>query len=158
MTQEGQELPSTTPTENPVEFNTSTSVIKTTEPPTETRNQTEEDKLGTDEETVGGDQLEEIQKREDDAQVELKETEGVGKRGEGDKRLDGAGEIQQTGRIAEAEPEGKRGEGYPNVEVSSLGEDAACEAEGIKEREEKEKNEEMQLPTEDHQITERLVE
>lgn len=104
-----------------------------------------------------GDVLEEIQEGEEEAQVEVKGTE----EGEGefnDERLDGAGENQQTGGLAEAEPEGKRGEGCANVEVSSLEEDAACEAEGMKEREEEQKNEEMQLPTEDPQQTERLVE
>lgn len=109
-----------------------------------------------------GDKLEEIQEgEEEEAQVEVKGTEGVTEGGEAefnDERLDGAGENQQTGGLAEAEPEGKRGEGCANVEVSSLGEDAACEAEGMKEREEEQKNEEMQLPTEDPQQTERLVE
>lgn len=163
MTQEGQDLPSTTPTENPVEFNTSTTVVKTTELPTETHNETEEEKLGTDEETVERDQLDEIQEGEEEVQVKVKGTEGVTEGGEdefNDERLDGFGENQQTGGLAEAEakPEGKRGEGCANVEVSSLGEDAACEAEGMKEREEEHKNEEMQLPTEDLQQTERLVE
>lgn len=108
-----------------------------------------------------GGQLEEVQEGEEEAQVEVKGTEGATEGGEGefnDERLDGAGENQQTGGLAEAEPEGKRGEGCANVEVSSLGEDAACEAEGMKEREEEQKNEEMQLPTEDPQQTERLVE
>lgn len=161
MTQEGQDLPSTTPTENPVEFNTSTTVLTTSEPPTETHNQTEEDRLGTDEETVEGEQLEEIQEGEEEAQVEVKGIEGVSGGGEGefnDQRLDGAGEDQQTeGGLAEAEPEEKRGEGCANVEVSSLGEDAACEAEGMKEREEGKKDEEMQLPAMDPQQPKRLV-
>lgn len=151
MTQEGQDLPSTTPTENPVEFNTSTTVVTTS--------QTEEDKLGTDEESAQGEQLEEIQEGEEEVQVEVKGTEGVSEGGDGelnDKRLDGAGDNQQTeGGLAEAEPEGERGEGCANVEVSSLGEDAACEADGMKEREEEKKNEETQLPTEDPPHTER---
>lgn len=158
MTQEGQDLPSTTPTENPVEFNTSTTVVKTTEPPAETHNQAEEDKLGTDEETVEGDQLEEIQEGEEEVHLKVKGSEGVTEGGEdefNDERLDGSGEHQQAGGLAEAEAEGKRGEGCANVEVSSLGEDAACEAEGMKEREEEQKNEEMQLSTEDPQQTER---
>lgn len=163
MTQEGQDLPSPTPTENPVEFNPSATVIKTTELPAETHNQPQEDKLGTDEETVEGDQLEEAQEGEEEAQVKVKGTEGVTEGGEdelNDERLDGFGESQQTGGLAEAEaePEGERGEGCANVEVSSLGEDAACEAEGMKEREEEQEDEEMQLPTEDPQQTERLVE
>lgn len=159
MTQEGQDLPSTTPTENPVEFNTSTTVVTTTEPPPETHNHTEEDKLGTDEESAQAEQLEEVQEGEEEAQVEVKGTEGVSEGGDGefnDTRLDGAGDNQQTeGGLAEAEPEGERGEGCANVEVSSLGEDAACEADGMKEREEEKKNEETQLPTEDPQQTER---
>lgn len=161
MTQEGQDLPSTTPTENPVEFNPSTTVVKTSELPTETLNETQEDKLGTDEETVEGDQPEETQEGEEEVQVKAKGTEGVTEGGEDEfnhERLDGFGENQQTGGLAEAEPEGGRGEGCASVEVSSLGEDAACEAEGMKEREEEQENEEMQLPPEDPQQTERLVE
>ncbi|XP_056899606.1 PH and SEC7 domain-containing protein 2 isoform X2 [Takifugu flavidus] len=161
MTQEGQDLPSTTPTENPVEFTTSTTVITTTEPPKDTHDQTEEDKLGTGEETVEGEQLEEIQQGEEEAQVELKGIEGVSKGGESevnDERSDGAGEAQQTeGGLEEAEPEGKRGEGCANVGVSSLGKDAACEDEGMKEGEEGKENEDMQLPTKDPQHAERLA-
>lgn len=161
MTQEGQDLPSTTPTENPAGFNTSSAVIKTTEPPTDIQNQTEEDKLGNDEETVQGDQLEEVQEGEEEGQGEVKGTDGVSEGGEGecnDERLDSAGENQQTGGLAEGEPEGMGGGGCANVEVSSLWEDAACEAEGLQEREEEQKNEEIQLPTQDPQQTERLVE
>lgn len=105
---------------------------------------------------MGGDQLEEPQEgEEEEAQVEVKGTEEVTEGGEGefnDERLDGAGESQ----LAEAEP-GKRGGGCAHVEVSSLGEDAACEAEGMKGGEEEQRNEEMQLPTEEPQQTERLV-
>uniref|UniRef100_A0A674NYD1 Pleckstrin and Sec7 domain containing 2 n=1 Tax=Takifugu rubripes TaxID=31033 RepID=A0A674NYD1_TAKRU len=162
MTQEGQDLPSTTPTENPVEFTTSTTVITTTEPPKDTHDQTEGDKLGTGEETVEGEQLEEIQQGEEEAQVEVKGIEGVSEGGESevnDERSDGAGEAQQTeGGLEEAEPEGKRGEGCANVGVSSLGKDAACEDEGMKEGEEGKENEDMQLPTKDPQHAERLVE
>lgn len=162
MTQEGQDLPSTTPTENPVEFTTSTTVITTTEPPKDTHDQTEEDKLGTDEENVEGEQLEEIQQGEENAQVEVKGIEGVSEGGESevnDERSDGAGEAHQTeGGLEDPEPEGKRGEGCANVGVSSLGEDAACVAEGMKEGEEGKENEDMQLPTKDPQHPERLVE
>lgn len=162
MTQEGQDLPSTTPTENPVEFNTSTTVLTTSEPPTETHKQTEEDRLEIVEETVEGEQLDEIQEGQEEVQVEVKGIEGVSGGGEGefnDQRLDGAGEDQHTeGGLAEAEPEGKRGEGCANVEVSSLGEDAACEAEGMKGREEGKKDEDMQLPAMDPQQPKRLVE
>uniref|UniRef100_A0A3B5JVP1 Pleckstrin and Sec7 domain containing 2 n=1 Tax=Takifugu rubripes TaxID=31033 RepID=A0A3B5JVP1_TAKRU len=158
MTQEGQDLPSTTPTENPVEFTTSTTVITTTEPPKDTHDQTEGDKLGTGEETVEGEQLEEIQQGEEEAQVEVKGIEGVSEGGESevnDERSDGAGEAQQTeGGLEEAEPEGKRGEGCANVGVSSLGKDAACEDEGMKEGEEGKENEDMQLPTKDPQHAE----
>lgn len=158
MTQEGQDLPSTTPTENPVEFTTSATVITTTEPPKDACDQTEEDKLGTDE----GEQLEEIQQGEEEAQVEVKGSEAVSEGGESevnDERSDGAGEAQQTvGGLEEAEPEGKRGDGCANVELSSLREDAACEDGGMKEGEEGEENEDMQLPTKDPQHPERLVE
>lgn len=161
MTQEGQDLPSTTPTENPVEFTTSTTVITTTEPPKDTHNQTEEDKLGTDEENVEGEELEEIQQGEEEAQVEVKGIEGVSEGGESevnDERSDGAGEAQQAeGGWEEAEPEGKRGEGCANMGVSSLGEDAACVDKGMKGEEGKE-NEDMQLPTKDPLHPERLVE
>lgn len=143
-----------------MEFNTSTTVIRTTGPPKETRDQAEEDKLGTDEDTVEGEQLEEIQEGEEEAQVEVKGIEGASEGGESEvnDRSDGTGEDQQTeGGLEEAEAEGKRGDGCANVEVSSLGEDAACEDEGMKGEEGKE-NEDMQLPTEDPQQPERLVE
>uniref|UniRef100_A0A3B4YI55 Pleckstrin and Sec7 domain containing 2 n=1 Tax=Seriola lalandi dorsalis TaxID=1841481 RepID=A0A3B4YI55_SERLL len=69
MTQEGQALPSPTPPENPVESNISST---TTDPPTETHNQAEQDKLGAGvaDEIEEGKQLEEIKEGDEEAQGE----------------------------------------------------------------------------------------
>ncbi|XP_035525131.1 PH and SEC7 domain-containing protein 2 isoform X1 [Morone saxatilis] len=155
MTQEGQALPSPTPPENPVEPNTAT----TTDPPTETHNQAEQDKLGAGakDEIEEGKQQEEIREGEEEAQGEI-HGEGEGRedlKDEGvegelkEERVDGTSdEEQQTDGGAEGERDGTRGEGCINVEVSSTGEEETHGAEGVKEEEEGKENEEMQPSTE----------
>lgn len=164
MTQEGQALPSPTPPENPAETNTATTTTTTTDPPAETYNQAEQDKLGSNDEIRDGKQQEEIREGEEEAQWET-HGKGEGREGVTDERegvelkeenLDGSGEEDQhTEGGAEGEREAMRGEGCIYVEVSSAGEEAACEEEGMKE--EGKENEEKQLPSEDPQQAERLV-
>ncbi|XP_030595256.1 PH and SEC7 domain-containing protein 2 isoform X2 [Archocentrus centrarchus] len=107
MTQEGQALPSPTPPENPVEPSTST----TTDPPKETHNKPDDDKLdaGAKEETEEGKQEEEVKEREE-GETHREGEGGVkikGDRGDGElkeERKDRAqDEHQQTGREAEGE-------------------------------------------------------
>lgn len=149
MTQEGQALPSPTPPESPVEPTTAA-----TDPLTETPNQAEQD----------GKQHEGISDEEAEAhsvgggRVEEKDAGGEGELQE--EIEDGSGyEDQKTDGGAEGESEGMRGEGCINVEVSSVGEEAAHEAEEMKE--EGKQNEETQPSTEkegnDSQQAERLV-
>lgn len=171
MTQEGQALPSPTLPEKPAGPNTATATTTTTattDPPTETHNQAEQDKLGAgaNDEIEEGKQQEEIREGEEEAQQETHgEEEGrdgvIDEGGEGElkeERLDSTGEEdQQTDGGAEGERERTRGEGCTHVEVSSVGEDAACEVEGMKEEEDGKENEEMQVPAEDPQQAERLV-
>lgn len=155
MTQEGQALPSPTPPENPVEPNTTTTA---TDLPTETYNQTEQDKLGATvkDEIEEGKQQEEIREGEEKARGEV-HGEGNGKAeveeagGEGElqeEKVDSSGDVdQKTDGGAEGEREGMREEGCINVDVSSVGEEATHEVEEMKEKEEEKENEEMQ-PTE----------
>ncbi|KAM9356609.1 PH and SEC7 domain-containing protein 2 [Symphorus nematophorus] len=145
MTQEGQALPSPTPPENPAESNTATTTSSTPDPPTETQNQAEQDKLGAGvkDELEEGKQQEEIREGEEEAQGEDEGGEGELK----EERVDGDEDQQTDGRV-EGEREGTRGEGCMNVEVSSAGE-ATHEVEGMKEEEEEKENEEIQPPTEE---------
>ncbi|XP_074504027.1 PH and SEC7 domain-containing protein 2 [Sebastes fasciatus] len=153
MTQEGQALPSPTPPESPVEPNTSTT---NTDSPTETHSQAEQDKpgAGAKHEIEEGKQQEEIREAEEGAHREGRGREEVkGEGGEGElkeERVDGgSGEDQQTDGGAEGEREGTRGEGCVDVEVSSTGEEATHEVEGMKEEEEGKEDEEMQASTEE---------
>ncbi|XP_059201957.1 PH and SEC7 domain-containing protein 2 isoform X2 [Centropristis striata] len=155
MTQEGQALPSPSPPENPVEPNP---VTTTTDPPTETHSQAEEDKLGAGAQAESQEvkQQEEIREGEEEAQGET-HGEGEGReevKDEGgelkEEKVDGTGdEDQQTDGGAEGEREGTRGEGCINEEVSSTGEEATHEEEGMKEEEEGKRNEEVQASTEE---------
>ncbi|GAA6224264.1 PH and SEC7 domain-containing protein 2 isoform X2 [Lates japonicus] len=157
MTQEGQALPSPTPPENPVEPNTTTTA--TTDPPTETHDQVEQDKLGAGatDETEEGKQQEEIRKADEEAQgethgegegmAEVKDTKGESELKE--EKVDGSGDGEQTDGGAEGGVAGTRGEGCINVEVSSTGEEATHEVEEMKEEEEGRENEEMQPSTEE---------
>ncbi|XP_034454012.1 PH and SEC7 domain-containing protein 2 [Hippoglossus hippoglossus] len=147
MTQEGQALPSPTPSENPAEASTTT----TTDSPTETPNLTEQDKPGAEE----GKQQEEIREGDEEAQGETHgEGEGRAEAEEGELkegRLDSSGgEDQQTDGGVEGEREGTRVDGSINSEVISTGEEAAAhEVEEMKEEEEGKENEEMQPSTEE---------
>ncbi|XP_023251734.1 PH and SEC7 domain-containing protein 2 isoform X2 [Seriola lalandi dorsalis] len=153
MTQEGQALPSPTPPENPVESNISST---TTDPPTETHNQAEQDKLGAGvaDEIEEGKQLEEIKEGDEEAQgegqgrAEVKDARGEHELKE--ERVDSSGEEgKQTDGGVEGEMEGTRGEGCIKVEVSSTGKEGTQEAEEMKEEEEGKENEEMQPSTEE---------
>uniref|UniRef100_A0A3B4UGX9 Pleckstrin and Sec7 domain containing 2 n=2 Tax=Seriola dumerili TaxID=41447 RepID=A0A3B4UGX9_SERDU len=153
MTQEGQALPSPTPPENPVESNISST---TTDPPTETHNQAEQDKLGAGvaDEIEEGKQLEEITEGDEEAQgegqgrAEVKDARGEHELKE--ERVDSSGEEgKQTDGGVEGEMEGTRGEGCIKVEVSSTGKEGTQEAEEMKEEEEGKENEEMQPSTEE---------
>lgn len=158
MTQEGQALPSPTPPESPVEPNTATA-----DPPTETHSRAEQGKLGAraNDEIEEGKTQEGIREGKEEAQWES-HGEGQGRegvtaeRGEGELKeetQDGTSEENQTeGRV-----KGKSGEGCRNVEVSSVGEKAAREGEGMKEEEKGKENDEMQLSAEDSPQAERLV-
>ncbi|XP_040903551.1 PH and SEC7 domain-containing protein 2 isoform X2 [Toxotes jaculatrix] len=144
MTQEGQALPSPTPPENPVEPCTTNTA--TTEPPTETHSQAEQDKLGAGakDETEEAKQQEEIREGDEEAQTH---GEGEGRELK-EEKVDGSGnEDEQTDGGVEGEMEGTRGEGCMNVEVSSTGEEAAHEEVEMKEEEEGMENEEMQPST-----------
>ncbi len=134
------------------------STATTIDPPAETHNQAEQDKLGAGakDEIEEGKQQEDIREGEEEAQGE-NHGEGEGKGevkdegGEGElkeERVDGTGD-QQTDGGAEGESEGTREEGCIDVEVSSAGEDATHEAEGMKEEEKGKGNEEMQPSTEE---------
>ncbi|XP_070769191.1 PH and SEC7 domain-containing protein 2 [Enoplosus armatus] len=152
MTQEGQALPSPTPPENPVEPNIAATTTST-DLPTETHNQGEQDKL----EARVTNKIEEGKQQEEGEEEAHGEgegrEEGKDEGGEGElkeERVDGAGgEDQQTDGGAGGESEGTRGEGCIHVEVSSAGEEATQEVEGTKEEEEGKENEEMQLCTEE---------
>ncbi|XP_051810013.1 PH and SEC7 domain-containing protein 2 isoform X2 [Acanthochromis polyacanthus] len=143
MTQEGQDLPSATPPENPVEPNTTA----------ETQNKADEHKLEATAKQEIDKQEDETGEREDGGQAGT-QREGDGRAEvEGEvkqEREDGIGdEHQQAEGEAEGESEETREEGCMNVEVSSAGEEATCEAEEMKEEEEGKGNEEMQPSTEE---------
>lgn len=153
MTQEGQALPSPTPPENPVEPNTST----TTDPPKETHDKTDEDKLdaGTKEETEEGKQEEEVKEREEgeahregEGGVEVK-----GDRGEGELKEEreerGQDERQQRERGADGDWERMRGEGCKNMETSLMGVETTYEVVEMKEEGEGKENEEIHPCTEE---------
>lgn len=152
-----------------MESNTATATTTTTtDPPTETHNQAGQEKLetGANDETEEGTQQEEIREGGEEAQQETyiggKGRDGVidegGESGLKGERPDSNGEEdQQTDRGAEREREGTRGGRCTHMEVSSVGEDAACEVEGMKEEEDGKENEKMQVPAEDPQQAERLV-
>ncbi|KAL3972659.1 cytosolic phospholipase A2 [Sarotherodon galilaeus] len=153
MTQEGQALPSPTPPENPVEPSTST----TTDPPKETHDKTDEDKVdaGAKDETEEGKQEEDV--RESEEGETQREVEGMVEV-EGDRREDelkeecedGAGdEHQLTEGEAEGEREGMKGGGCINMEESLTGEETTHEAEEMKEEEEGKENEEIHPCTEE---------
>ncbi|XP_029297326.1 PH and SEC7 domain-containing protein 2 isoform X2 [Cottoperca gobio] len=143
MTQEGQALPSPTPPESQVEPNTAT-----TDPPTETHSQAELDKLGAvDKDKIEEGKQQEIREGEEEAQGEThREGEGRGEvkdeGGENELKEERGDEDQQTDGGAKEEREGTRGEGCINVELSSMGEEATHEAEGMKEEKEEEEEEE----------------
>ncbi|CAI5651458.1 unnamed protein product [Oreochromis niloticus] len=153
MTQEGQALPSPTPPENPVEPSTST----TTDPPKETHDKTDEDKVdaGAKDETEEGKQEEDV--RESEEGETQREVEGMveveGNRREGELKEeceDGAGdEHQLTEGEAEGEREGTKGGGCINMEESLTGEETTHEAEEMKEEEEGKENEEIHPCTEE---------
>ncbi|XP_005916678.1 PH and SEC7 domain-containing protein 2 isoform X2 [Haplochromis burtoni] len=153
MTQEGQALPSPTPPENPVEPSTST----TTDPPKETHDKTDEDKVdaGAKDETDEGKQEEDV--RESEEGETQREVEGMveveGDRREGELKEeceDGAGdEHQLTEGEAEGEREGTKGGGCINMEESLTGEETTHEAEEMKEEEEGKENEEIHPCTEE---------
>lgn len=153
MTQEGQALPSPTPPENPVEPSTST----TTDPPKETHDKTDEDKVdaGANDETDEGKQEEDV--RESEEGETQREVEGMveveGDRREGELKeecKDGAGdEHQLTEGEAEGEREGTKGGGCINMEESLTGEETTHEAEEMKEEEEGKENEEIHPCTEE---------
>ncbi|XP_019939740.1 PH and SEC7 domain-containing protein 2 isoform X1 [Paralichthys olivaceus] len=152
MTQEGQALPSPTPPENPAEASTTT----TTDSPTVTPNQTEQDKPGATakDETEDGKQEEEIREADEEAQAatcgegERRAEAEEGELKEG--RLDGTGgEDQQTEGGVEGEREGTRVEGCINSELSSTGQEAPHEVEEMKEEEEGKETEEMQPASEE---------
>lgn len=155
MTQEGQALPSPTPPENPVEPNTAA-----TEWPTEAYDQAEQDKPGAgakDKIEEEGKQQGEIREGEEEARGEGEGREEVkdegGKVELKEERVEGTGdENQQTDGGAEGERQGTKGEGCINVEVSSMGEEATHEEEGMKQEEEGKENEEMQ-PSTDEEAT-----
>ncbi|KAK2849483.1 hypothetical protein Q5P01_009317 [Channa striata] len=147
MTQEGQALPSPTPPENPVEPNAASTP---TDPPTESHNQAEQDKLGSraEDETEDGKQKGEIRKGQEEAQgdgdgcVKIK---GAGGKGElQEEMVDGSGDEEKT----DGGVEGERWEGCINVEVIPVGEETTHETEKIKEKEEEKENEEMHPATE----------
>lgn len=158
MTQEGQALPSPTPPESPVEPNTTSA--STTDPPTDTHNQAEQDKpgAGAKDEIEEGKQQTEIREGEEEAQggrrgdiegrAEIKDEGGQGESKE-EKVGSGGDEDQQTEGGAGGVREGTREEGCRNVEVSSTGEEEAHAAEEMKEEEEGKENEEMQPCTEE---------
>ncbi|XP_008280424.1 PH and SEC7 domain-containing protein 2 isoform X2 [Stegastes partitus] len=148
MTQEGQDLPSPTPPENPVETNT------------ETHSKADEDKLEAGAKQDIEKQEDEIDKDGEDGGQGETHREGEGRPevedegGEGEvkqEKEDGIGDQQAEGE-AEGEREGTRGKGCMNVEVSTAGEEATCEAEEMKEEEEGKENEEMQPSTEEEAI------
>lgn len=155
MTQEGQALPSPTPPESPVEPNTAT-----TDPPTETHSQAEQDRLGAGakDQIEEGKQQEEIRKGEEEAHGEThregegrEEVKDEGEEGElKEERVNGTDdEDRQTDEGAEGEREGTRAEGCINMEVSSTREEATHEVEGMKEEEEGKENEGTQPATEE---------
>ncbi|XP_034740026.1 PH and SEC7 domain-containing protein 2 [Etheostoma cragini] len=159
MTQEGQALPSPTPPESPVEPNTAA-----TDPPAETHSQAEQDRLGAGakDEIEEGTQQEEIREGEEEAHGEThREGEGreeVKDEGEEGKlkeeRVDCTGnEDRQTDEGAEGEREGTRAEGCINVEVSSTGEEATHEVEGMKEEEEEGKEKKGTQPATEEEAT-----
>lgn len=149
MTQEGQALPSPTPPESPVEPNTTTA--STTDPPTETHNQAEQDKPGAaaKDEIEEGKQQAEIREGEEEAhrdvegRADIKDEGGEGELKE--EKVDSSGDgAQQTDAGVEGERKGTTEEGCRNVEVSSTGEEGTHAAEEMKEEEEGKENEEMQ--------------
>ncbi|XP_006781906.1 PH and SEC7 domain-containing protein 2 isoform X2 [Neolamprologus brichardi] len=153
MTQEGQALPSPTPPENLVEPSTST----TTDPPKETHDKTDEDKVDAraKDETEEGKQEEDV--RESEEGETQREVEGMveveGDRREGELKEeceDGAGdEHQLTEGEAEGEREGTKGGGCINMEETLTGEETTHEAEEMKEEEEGKENEEIHPCTEE---------
>lgn len=165
MTQEGQALPSPTLPEKPVEPSTATATATTT---TDPPNQAEQDKLGAGANDEIGERRrqEEIREGEEEAR---REARGEGKGRDGVTDEGGEGELNEEGRDsageedeqtdggAEGERERTRGDGRTHVEVSSVGEDAAREAEGMKEEEDGKGDDEMQVPADDPQQAERLV-
>ncbi|KAM7418122.1 hypothetical protein PAMA_017658 [Pampus argenteus] len=141
MTQEGQALPSPTPPESPVEPNTAT-----TDPPTESHSQAEQDKLGAgvkDKKEEGKQQAEIREGEEETQRAEIKDEGGEGELKE--ESVDSTGdEDQQTDGGGEGEEEGGT-----NVGVSSTGEEETPAAEKIKEEEEGKEKDDMQPCTEE---------
>ncbi|XP_062416728.1 PH and SEC7 domain-containing protein 2 isoform X2 [Pungitius pungitius] len=145
MTQEGQALPSPTPPETPVEPDAPTT--STTDPPAGTHSQVEQDKPGAEDNTEEEKQEEEeIREGEDEAQGDTRRG-GDGR--EEVKDQGGEGELKEEKVDGDPEADGRaertRGEGRMNVEVSSAGEEATCEEEGM------EAEEERQRPTEEEE-------
>ncbi|XP_031714025.1 PH and SEC7 domain-containing protein 2 [Anarrhichthys ocellatus] len=159
MTQEGQALPSPTPPESPAEPSTTS----TTDPPTETLSQAEQDKLGAKDDIEEGRRQEEVREGEEEEEEAQGETHREGEEGreevkdeggEGESKEETVDGDQHTDGGAEGGREGTRGEVSINVEVSSAGEEATHEEEGVEEEEEKveeegKEEEEMQPSTEE---------
>lgn len=167
MTQEGQALPSPTPTENPVEPNTAGA---TADPPAETQRLSQADtqlvaRASEDQEEAKQQQEEKEESREGEEEETQREGErrGSDDGGEGDvdeEKLDCAGgKKQQTEVQVKGESEGTRGDGCADVEVisTSTGE-KVDEMEGeVKEEEEGKDNGERYPPAEAPQQAERWV-
>ncbi|XP_068181473.1 PH and SEC7 domain-containing protein 2 [Antennarius striatus] len=156
MTQEGQALPSPTPSENPVESSTAATTT-TSDPPTETHTQAEQDKLGV---------RDEIEDGKEEAQWETcgeeEGREGVKNKGEGElkeERMEGAGDRdQQTDGGANTEGGGgMRGGGCEDMELLLEGNEATQhEEEEVKEEEGKDEEGTL-LSEEDPQEAGRLA-
>ncbi|XP_075959557.1 PH and SEC7 domain-containing protein 2 isoform X2 [Anarhichas minor] len=147
MTQEGQALPSPTPPESPAEPSTTS----TTDPPTETLSQAEQDKLGAKDDIEEGRRQKEVREGEEEEEEAQGETHREGEEGreevkdeggEGESKEETVDGDQHTDGGAEGGREGTRGEVSINVEVSSAGEEATHEEEGVEEEEERVEEEE----------------